>query len=785
MNSTLKFPKAIKSGMTVVIPEGGEKAYAIAGEVFAGMWEKITGVKPALQAAGQCRAKGPLVVIGSDAVNALAQSLVVRGKIREFAIRYGTDDYHILSMRDGQRPVLLLAGGCGRSTLYAVYDFFKRRAKVSYFWDGDVAPQLKTIRLDGCDFRERPRFAWRGLRYFAHRGLSRFQAEHWNLDDWKKEIDWLLKKRLNIFMLRIGIDDLFQRAFPESCPYPPNDGPDPDAVPRSYEDRTSLWPLKYRGELRQQVLQYAFDRGLIHPEDVGTITHWYSHTPSSFYKNNPNFPVLGQNTEGYDTVTGRVWDIHDERTWQAYWRLTQTHLREFGQPRLFHTIGLAERKFGRTDEENLKIKLFAYRKIQSLLRRHYPDAPLLIASWDFIVYWKNAEVRQLLRQFDPEKTVVLDYTADHAGRKPYKDWGLYKHFPWIFGMFHAFAPNSEISGDYKMLAERLSEAAADPYCRGMVLWSELSHGDTFLLEYLASNSWRPQKLSLKDLIRSYCGTRYPAKARLRMGRVWDALFAIAGFSRFNVHFLDATKSFVFEPHFRILTSDAYCDLTRKRMECFGSAYRAARGNLPQSALVFKSLADLTFALYDDPFWRRDAIDIARTVLNQVLRWTMVRLALELDAWRKDRTRAVRIRSLRGQATATLRLLGEVLSQHEDYSLHASLERLSQTTSINPHSEQTLKGNAENPYCRTYVYELLQHAYLPEFDVYFSWIDERLKSGGAREWRRPKLFAEKQREIQDHFYATPLHEMAPVGERTAASLKLLFAKIAKLLEGIEW
>ena len=177
---------------------------------------------------------------------------------------------------------------------------------------------------------EKPRFAYRGLRYFAHRGLHRFQAEHWDLDDWKREIDWCVKKRFNLFMLRTGIDDLFQRAFPDDVPYPPTDAKDPDGVDRSYDDRTSFWALKYRGELRKQVLQYARDRGLVHPEDTGTITHWYSHTPSSFYRSRPDFPVIRDQKSGYSLTTQAIWDIESPVTWDAYWKLTETHIREFG-----------------------------------------------------------------------------------------------------------------------------------------------------------------------------------------------------------------------------------------------------------------------------------------------------------------------------------------------------------------------------------------------------------------------------------------------------------------------
>jgi predicted AAA+ superfamily ATPase len=92
---------------------------------------------------------------------------------------------------------------------------------VEYFWDGDVVPKRGEIDFAGLDVVEKPRFAYRGLRYFAHRGLHRFQAEHWDLDDWKRELDWCLKKRFNLFMLRTGIDDLFQRAFPGEVPHQP------------------------------------------------------------------------------------------------------------------------------------------------------------------------------------------------------------------------------------------------------------------------------------------------------------------------------------------------------------------------------------------------------------------------------------------------------------------------------------------------------------------------------------------------------------------------------------
>ena len=109
---------------------------------------------------------------------------------------------------DGKN-VLFLSGARPRATLYAVYHYFEVFAGVRYFWDGERIPKCNSLPICGIDLHEKPRFKYRGQRYFSHRGLHRFQAEHWSLTDWKKEIDWMLKKKLNFLALFIGLDDLF------------------------------------------------------------------------------------------------------------------------------------------------------------------------------------------------------------------------------------------------------------------------------------------------------------------------------------------------------------------------------------------------------------------------------------------------------------------------------------------------------------------------------------------------------------------------------------------------
>jgi hypothetical protein len=765
--------------LTVLTPPAGEPAYQIAGEIFAELWEKVTGRRPAIVrlAPGQLDLPpGDVVIIGSDSVNPVVHELIRGGALENLGIMYGGDAYCIRTLPHGARRHLILAGGSGRATIYAVYDFFRRQAGAEYFWDGDVIPRRDQIDWDGLDVRQSPRFDYRGLRYFAHRGLHRFQAEHWDLDDWKHEIDWLLKKRFNLFMLRTGIDDLFQRAFPDDAAYPPTDGIDPDAKPRSYDDRTAFWPLRYRGELRKAVLQYARDRGLLHPEDTGTITHWYSHTPSSFYRSRPDFPVIRDQKTGYALATHAIWDIESQVTWDAYWQLTQTHIRDFGEPRIFHTIGMAERTFGSSDRDNLQRKLYVYRKTQQTLREHYPDAPLLIASWDFVGWWKDADVQQLLQEFDPRRTIILDYTADCADKVTYRDWKMLGQFPWIFGIFHGFARNSDIHEDYTLVEERLREAAQDDQCRGLVVWSEISHSDTFLLEYLADNSWQPARPGAAEATARYCQSRYPAELAGPMLSLWTAFLPIAQAVHWSTWSTGSSRTAWSEPQFRMLTGGAMANLTPERLAALEAESLRMRPALEPTPEVLRSLAGLAENAYDNPLWRRDTLDMARTVASRALFVAVARGASQMEAWRQQQADPDQIRRLAQVSQDLLAALGGVLAMSDDFSMDATFRRLARARELggvqpilNPHTEQTLKGNAENDYCRSHHYELVEHVYRPEMAAYWQWVLARLTTGDRSPWRRPAEFTAQAKAIAESFYQTPLAELAPTGKRDAATL----------------
>lgn len=746
--------------MKIIVPCNSRKSYAIAGKIVAEYWEKITGVNiPIITDDQKIPKNEDLIIIGSDAANAFSHKLVRERIIDKFDIVYGDDNYQILSILLKKQNILIIAGGSGRATIYAAYDLFRKQVGVEYFWDGDVIPEdIKKIDIKGLDIREKPHFKYRGLRYFAHRGVHRFQAEHWNFEDWKQELDWVMKKRFNIFMLRTGIDDLFQRAF--DLPYPPEDQSDPDASIGKMNDRTTAWPLKYRGELRKKVLKYARERELIHPDDSGTATHWYSHTPSSFFDANPKIEILNQNTKSYTKKTELVWDIHKEESWDAYWQLTKTSISEFGggTPQMFHTIGMAERTYGESRDENLQLKLYSYRKNQEKIRSEYPTTPLLIASWDLMMYWEDKEVHQLLNELDPENTILFDYTADIASRKTFEDWQLVGKFPWIFGFLHAFSFNTEMCGDYQMFKERLQTAVNDEKCLGMLFWPELSHSDTMFLEFLGHNSWSPSLLEPEDMIEHFCKTRYPAKLANQMQPAWGKAVELAVELKWGHPWENPVKNFDQDSHFRLLQSDNFIEVTPERVDFYQKQMKKEQKLFDGFNEIVLSLADLVPQYYHNEQWRRDIIDLLRQALSLKLRYAFMRHCILMEDWRNNKISKTEIIEQQKKCRNLFHLLATLLAQNDDFSMRASWKRLHLTAKVNPASEIAIKGDAESSYSRCQFYELVEYLYLDEMEKYFEWINRKINNNDKTKWAKPAIFDEYQNVIRKSFYDTPLDDL---------------------------
>lgn len=756
----------------------------IAADVFVDLWCKVTDQElPVIHALNEAADDEDLVVIGSDSDNVWIHELLMDGTLQDPCLKESSDEYALISRKVKDRSVLFLLASGPRAPLYAVYDYFERVGGCAYFWDGDRIPKAASLPLEGLHIQERPRFQYRGLRYFAHRSLTRFQAEHWDFEDWKRELDWLMKKRLDFFMLRIGIDDLFQRAFPDIVPYPDRDKQLPEAIARSYDDRNLFWSLEYRGQLRKRIMDYASERGLISPEDCGTMTHWYSRTPKAFLeKIKPDF--LPQANGCYTEPTGLVMDITQDKYLDFYWKLTETSIRDWGKPQIFHTIGLAERGCYNEPEKNHAMKMYTYRRILSKVREKYPDAPMLIGTWDFVERWSTQQVQDLVRTFDPENTIIFDYVSDiYDEINNFTNWGVINRFPYFFGIFHAYEACSEIRGNYRVIEQRLPVAAADPMCKGMVLWPENSHADTLMLEYLAANAWdpAPENIRIESFLETFLTKRCgKTEQGGKLAEIWRIMLPLIRThywrTRIDERWRDLYPDLIFNP----IRRNMLYQQSNSELENCGYLNTEMWPAIKNAVTTFRKLAELDHNSLDSMLYR-DTIDLARTAALRIILFATYDIQLELDRWRKQLAEppAEKIKLLR----TMIWLLAETLDAHEDYSLYDSLNRLKQCQPTNPHFEQTLKANAETWYCRSFISELFKGCYLPEYDAIAESLYRKFTENDRSFSGQPAELQKRFEEIQNNFYNTPLADLAPDHIKAKLQLKQTFNAMADTAEAL--
>lgn len=745
----------------ILIP-AGDRFFRHAAHEFRRLYQEIT--RKRLRIVTRPARCGDMIVLGADSVNNFVHELLLSGELPPLGITAGSDEYRLLSKEHKDRQLLFIAGGRNRAVLYGIYHFFEL-AGCRYFWDGDRIPRKDHISLAGLDILEKPRFAYRGIRYFAHRSLKRFQPKHWDWKEWQQEISWCLKKRFNLFMLRTGYDDLFQKAFPESVPYPPLHSGRKDHT-RSYTDLAPDWNLKYRAKLRKKILDYAFERDLMHPEDLGTMTHWYTPTPKAFIeKEKPDF--LPQSV-GTSQDIHLVWDIRQKKYLEYYCHLTRTHIRCYGKGELFHTIGLAERRCFADMHKNHEMKLFTYRRFIQELRQEYPHAPLLLASWDFAMHWTGEEIRQLLAEMDPENTIMLDYTAETGNLlHNFTTWGITGKFPWIFGIFHAYEANSDIRGNYDLIASRLETAAEDPFCKGLVFWPENSHSDTLMLEYAAANSWSPdpENRDIASFIRRFVRSRYSEAYQDAMNSLWKIFLEVLPMRSFvgpgEKHYF-SYQELQFQP---VKIFDRPVETILELEKSFIELHKERCRLFPE---IFRLAAE-RFSCAPDCFSKRDIIDIARSSAGRLLLYALFLAAQKYHGFCSGEGDGKEILPLISCTGQIYGLLADLLESDPDYSLYVSLEEFRKDRPCNRELELSLKGNGENPYCRSWQFELVKYVYAGEFDLLASLIRKRIAGNERKAVNAETDLKEKIAAVVDRFYDTPLEQMAP--ESAEAELKV--------------
>ena len=189
--------------------------------------------------------------------------------------------------------------------------------------------------------------------------------------------------------------------------------------------------------------------------------------------------------------------------------------------------------------------------------------------------------------------------------------------------------------------------------------------------------------------------------------------------------------------------------------------------------------------WTDDFARRDAIDLARTLLDRLVETKRRHLVWSLRAWRDGTLgEPARLAASLDDFAFSVSAMTRLLALHEDYSLADSLDRLNAVHPVaNPNFEHVLVDNAVNGYCRSHQYEAAAFWYEPlARDCVVA-----ARAKVAADDRTPiddAALAAKSEAYHQAMLTRPLVEMRPTAPRTEAAFRALMRELAARLRSLD-
>jgi len=736
--------------LVVVYEKDQEWTYQYAAKEFARYVKEITGkeIKVISSDSEEISKYKNLVLVGDETTNLLVRSLIKNKNLRPLKVHYGTENFIIRSLSEGDKNYLILAGGTGRSTLYAVYDYFERFCNVGYFWDGDKVPKADEIPFFDIDVYEEPTFKWRSIRYFGHWGLKRFHSKAWGPEDWYKEMDWLVKNKFNMFHIEGGMpqDDLLQLTFPE-VEYPPPGISKYDVVygypglkvedrevSQNYFPGTWVVPLQYGRRLRQDVIRYARERGLVYVNEAGAST-W---VPAEYAEKHPEQHFV-QDKKQYLSI---VVDPYYNDGWEFVRKMIKKSIELYGTDHIYCGLPiLGEVNYGaERGYDVLQFKKLTLKMLDKIIHEIDPVGIFNLQGWDFgCDTWgpRTEDIREAVQLLSPEFSYIEDLWCDYAARETYKEWGFFDGRPWGMVTLHSLTMADELHGDRAFIIDRVKNTLSNPNSGkfiGLGFLPELQHHDTMYAQLIAKLAWNPKDISLDRFLEDYTLKRYGREAYTNMIKSMREL-------------CEATKQYQWGREGEWCWGEHrryYCTLFEGQL--FHSPYSVDRVSridkvAERGSKHFKE--SLKYALLEeerlknDKMYETDVVDIARSLLSDLIGIHLGRCYLAYEGatimFSKGQEASILVDAFEYEAKLVrelIKMLEDLLSTREDFHLQKTIDDVMKVEGVNPVAPYIIKSNQETPYNRSQVYELVSKVYKKDVDAYLDLLRTHLKAKDA-------------------------------------------------------
>lgn len=461
----------------------------------------ITGVELPVTRESRLSAKSAKnrIVIGMPSSSNLAKKHL-GGVLEKFSnAGKGIDVYATKTIEDGDNKLLVLSGVTPIAPLYAVYELLEKYLGCGFFEDGERIPQKTTVTLSRIDSLVEPRWP---IRQYLQGCAFGYSCRYWGFDEWKNEIDFIVKKRYNRILMNLGGREIWKR------------------VLKRYGLKTASLTTWDHAQLAlvKKILDYA--RGI----GIDTISPGHLEPLSEeFMAMYPDVKTLKLSWVGDPT-----YNIHPEDP--LFVKILSEYVaeynNEFGTCHLYNLDPYPEIKTGLDEEADNKLRAKLATSVAQAFKTADPKAVWYASGWAFSIPDGHKEfprveklAKSYLTAMPKDMFIVAEIWGEQAFAVMYKRLNYYHGCDWLFGVLHTFGRNKGMHGDVTALVKSFKELSVDPLadrCKGSYINPESLQHNSFFFELAGQLTWNPNTVTLDDYINDYARRRYGEKDAAKM-----------------------------------------------------------------------------------------------------------------------------------------------------------------------------------------------------------------------------------------------------------------------------
>ncbi len=715
----------------IVKPSGATFQEDHAAGELADYLAQITGRQTTViddSQAGQPAADESFFIVGPPERNMLAARLRAEGLLASVAeMPEHREAFIVLSDKTaGGSAVVLLAGRKPIGSLYAVYDYLETYCGVGFFQDGEQVPHMPDVpcrdlrRIEKPRFDNRMHFCWN-----AHEAIKKYHAFWWTLDEWKREFDWMAKRRMNMFRLDLWyythfIGDAYQQAFPEIGPevQDPNGFLMLAGFPHDW-----VWPPDYRRELTRQLIDYGRSVGVrfIYCLD-------YAAVPLRFLKAHPDYQYMPGDVYG----PSRQIDPRDPHAYEVEKRYLQTVVKIFGTDHYYMYTPYAEIDVGGgSPEKNLEMRIKAANGILKLIEEVDPQGVWVTDSWDMIDgrRWNKELVKTYLDSFPTDRMYLYNTAADVEMPPLSREHNWWHGKKWAFGVINALAGEDSLRGDPVELIGRIKEAAGQPNCTGVFMVPEMTHYNVMFWDLVTHLAWQPADVDFDKYLQDYCVRRYGSRFEQPMFEAWrEVVLAVMHYRPYRGESYRIERMYHNYPWYHWTGKGIGNYLSTPLFDEDEPIRRQQtddlRSEIPLLHEAIEKFLSISGRQKDNPVYTEDAVVLFRTYAGKCFNWEAY---MAYSAFKAGDRKA--FEQHRDRTMEIMGAIRDVLALCPSYSINKTIAEACSVPGSNKFVAEMVRQACLNwDYVTNDVYEQFEGQYIPRMQAYFGTLESKLDKG---------------------------------------------------------